>query len=318
MFVFVFVREKTKYKQVNYVRYPYKVLVTVEEFSCSFEFLADRYKQLEDINFVTTLSDYHSKNQRSLMTKELRESIAVRDNYTCQSCGKQMFDGVGLHIDHIIPIAKGGKSIPSNLQVLCSKCNGKKSSKTVDENSYENNYAHTTESISSSYAGGKHWSDHHYSIEENNYNNDYIDSLRKIENQIIEAYQNNDIDTAALLLNNAENLSRRTFKNSVSLHFFYQDLADFIYSIRATYIDAIDDCIYICDKDIALIASINFGAGCSITTVTRKAIILEKEKEYLKAIELCDYAIKKDYLDNKKSFSIRKARLVSKLEESKA
>ena len=55
-------------------------------------------------------------------------SIAERDNYTCQICGKYMPDGVGLHIDHIVPIKKGGKSVPSNLRVLCSKCNGRKSS----------------------------------------------------------------------------------------------------------------------------------------------------------------------------------------------
>ena len=38
-------------------------------------------------------------------------------------------DEVGLHIDHIIPVSKGGKTIKSNLRVLCSKCNGKKSNK---------------------------------------------------------------------------------------------------------------------------------------------------------------------------------------------
>ncbi|HIV17188.1 MAG TPA: HNH endonuclease [Candidatus Alectryocaccobium stercorigallinarum] len=63
------------------------------------------------------------------MTPELKKKIMIRDNYTCQKCGKYMPDEVGLHIDHIIPISKGGKSVPSNLQVLCSKCNGKKSNK---------------------------------------------------------------------------------------------------------------------------------------------------------------------------------------------
>ena len=42
---------------------------------------------------------------------------------------KYMPDGVGLQIDHIIPVAKGGKTVPSNLQVLCSKCNGAKKDK---------------------------------------------------------------------------------------------------------------------------------------------------------------------------------------------
>ena len=51
-----------------------------------------------------------------------------RDNYTCQKCGKYMPDEVGLHIDHIIPVKLGGKSVESNLQVLCDKCNLKKGS----------------------------------------------------------------------------------------------------------------------------------------------------------------------------------------------
>ena len=86
-------------------------------------------EQLRAIGFESTMKDYYSKEQRKLMTKELREQIIERDNYTCQQCGKYMPDRVGLQIDHIIPIAKGGKTVPSNLQVLCSLCNGRKSNK---------------------------------------------------------------------------------------------------------------------------------------------------------------------------------------------
>ncbi len=127
MFVFSLNRKQTRYKQVNYVKSAYTVLVTISKFSCNMELIKQRYTALSKIGFECTLSEYHSKDQRKRMTKALRDEIAIRDNYTCQICGKYMPDGVGLHIDHIIPIAKGGKSIPSNLQVLCSKCNGKKS-----------------------------------------------------------------------------------------------------------------------------------------------------------------------------------------------
>lgn len=95
--------------------------------------MEDRNKKLADINFECTLSEYQSKGQRKLMTKALRDKIKIRDNYTCQICGKYMTDEVGLQIDHIIPISKGGKSIESNLQVLCSKCNGSKSDKVIAE-----------------------------------------------------------------------------------------------------------------------------------------------------------------------------------------
>ena len=65
-------------------------------------------------------------NKRSASHVKVQKLGKVRDNYTCQICGKHMPDEVGLHIDHIISIKNGGKSTPSNLRVLCSKCNGKK------------------------------------------------------------------------------------------------------------------------------------------------------------------------------------------------
>lgn len=127
MFCFKLIRKQTRYKQVNYVKSAYNVYVTIAQYSFNLKTIQQRYDALSAINFECTLSEYHSKEQRKLMTSKLRKEIAIRDNYTCQICGKYMPDGVGLHIDHIVPVKKGGKSIPSNLQVLCSKCNGKKS-----------------------------------------------------------------------------------------------------------------------------------------------------------------------------------------------
>ena len=123
------IRKQTRYRQHNYVKTAYKVSVVDSEWVVNWPWLTNRHKQLEKIGFEATLNEYNSKNQRRLMTPLLRKKIMERDHYTCQNCGKYMPDEVGLHIDHIIPIAKGGKSVASNLRVLCSKCNGSKGAK---------------------------------------------------------------------------------------------------------------------------------------------------------------------------------------------
>lgn len=126
---FNLIRVQTRYRQKNYVKTPYTVNMNVGAFGCYYGYLMQRHEELAWIGFECTLRQYNSKNQRKLATRELRESIMKRDNYTCQICGKHMPDEVGLQIDHIIPVARGGKTVPSNLRVLCSKCNGAKSDK---------------------------------------------------------------------------------------------------------------------------------------------------------------------------------------------
>ena len=73
------------------------------------------------------------KEQRTLMTKKLRESIKKRDNYTCCHCGNSVYlePNLLLEIDHKIPISRGGCTEESNLQTLCWKCNRSKSDKIV-------------------------------------------------------------------------------------------------------------------------------------------------------------------------------------------
>ena len=128
-FQFTLSRSQTRYYQRNYIKTPYKVDVIVDEFACTYDNIKNRYDRLSDIGFECTLREYHSKNQRKLATRGLREKIMKRDNYTCQLCGKYMPDEVGLQVDHIVPVSKGGKSVPSNMQVLCSKCNSAKRAK---------------------------------------------------------------------------------------------------------------------------------------------------------------------------------------------
>ena len=86
--------------------------------------------------FLQALKDEHAynifvKTQRSMMTDKLRETIKSRDNYTCQICGASIYThpNIIFHIDHIIPVSKGGITREDNLQTLCSTCNLKKSNK---------------------------------------------------------------------------------------------------------------------------------------------------------------------------------------------
>ena len=61
--------------------------------------------------------------ERAKMSQRMRYQILVRDGGHCQLCGRGYEHGVVLQVDHIIPVSKGGKTVPSNLRVLCSECN---------------------------------------------------------------------------------------------------------------------------------------------------------------------------------------------------
>lgn len=70
-----------------------------------------------------------SKRERSYMSDDLRFDVLKRDNYKCKICGIASKDGAKLHVDHIVPVSKGGKTTLSNLQTLCDRCNKGKSDK---------------------------------------------------------------------------------------------------------------------------------------------------------------------------------------------
>ena len=67
--------------------------------------------------------------ERARMTDKLRYEVMRRDNFRCVLCGSTADDGVKLHVDHIYPVSKGGKTEMSNLRTLCDRCNFGKSDK---------------------------------------------------------------------------------------------------------------------------------------------------------------------------------------------
>lgn len=73
-------------------------------------------------------------NQRKAISKRLRFEVLKRDAFTCQYCGKQPPDTV-LHLDHIVPVSKGGKNTLLNLITSCCDCNLGKSDKELSDDS---------------------------------------------------------------------------------------------------------------------------------------------------------------------------------------
>jgi len=61
-----------------------------------------------------------------------KRNIFVRDQFTCQYCGRQ-FDSSELTLDHILPQSRGGKDIWENIVTACRRCNIKKANKTPAE-----------------------------------------------------------------------------------------------------------------------------------------------------------------------------------------
>ena len=59
------------------------------------------------------------------MTDSIRYDVMHRDGFRCVLCGASPKNdpNIILHVDHILPLAKGGKTEMSNLRTLCERCN---------------------------------------------------------------------------------------------------------------------------------------------------------------------------------------------------
>lgn len=61
--------------------------------------------------------------ERSEISDSLRYDVLNRDGFACVICGAKKSQGARLHVDHIVPVSRGGKSEISNLRTLCERCN---------------------------------------------------------------------------------------------------------------------------------------------------------------------------------------------------
>jgi len=81
---------------------------------------------MNDEYFITA-DDAHIKREKA-KAREMRGSQwwkRKRSAGVCYYCGGK-FNAMELTMDHVIPIVRGGKTVPGNLVPACKECNTKK------------------------------------------------------------------------------------------------------------------------------------------------------------------------------------------------
>jgi hypothetical protein len=70
---------------------------------------------------------YNPDYEKELRDGAFEKALDEDGNYVCAICGMKEQWKVPFQVDHIIPMNKGGKTVPENLQILCRSCNARKS-----------------------------------------------------------------------------------------------------------------------------------------------------------------------------------------------
>lgn len=74
----------------------------------------------------------HSKKMERNFNYPSLKNLLIRDNFTCQYCGKKLTFKNATK-DHLIPLSKGGKNTIDNVVSSCKECNSLKANLSLEE-----------------------------------------------------------------------------------------------------------------------------------------------------------------------------------------
>lgn len=115
---------------------PKAYIVRWKTWNCALKAFVDRVNQEGNGHSAPEASQPQAEpvpRQRPALPEEdqhkiklgLRYRVLVRDNFKCVLCGSSPATSPNcrLHVDHMIPWSKGGKTVLQNLRTLCECCN---------------------------------------------------------------------------------------------------------------------------------------------------------------------------------------------------
>ena len=92
----------------------------------------ERNRRLERERYASD-SEYREKQRRRRREsarrcmRDLLVPLIVRQGALCPLCRRRLPErGGDIHVDHVVPVARGGTSDPENLQAVCAGCNLRK------------------------------------------------------------------------------------------------------------------------------------------------------------------------------------------------
>jgi hypothetical protein len=89
----------------------------------TFDQLQHEFAAARAVRSQQSTTAFLRQQERSRITAGVRSKVLARDRYRCRDCGISADLGAVLHVDHVIPISRGGSSDLGNLQTLCQECN---------------------------------------------------------------------------------------------------------------------------------------------------------------------------------------------------
>ena len=75
------------------------------------------------------IGEIYPDYEKHLRDETFKKHTDKDGNYHCACCEFADRSRASFHVDHIIAMNNGGKSVLDNLQILCRSCNGEKSDK---------------------------------------------------------------------------------------------------------------------------------------------------------------------------------------------